>query len=99
MNDITYAVKFGFKVHDDKEQQGVFRCKEVFSTIEEAKADVYETFRSTIQTTFPNAKNTGLTMFERHGNGTNMFHKDDELFGAMGGGFDGGEFCIYIIRA
>jgi len=92
MEDITYKIKFGFRVYDDAEQTGVFRCEDTFPTIEDAQKEVAKTFKSTIQKTFPNAKNTGLITKAKYINGI-------DVFGRMDGTFTGGEFYIEIVRA
>jgi len=100
---IPYQIQCGVNLFEEN-KSGVFGKPEYFTTIEEAKDEVIETYNSTIKEMFPDAECGELIMVSdlKCDCGSNIesakYEDGTFLIGRMDGEFDGGEFYVEIVK-
>ena len=103
-NNIKYQVRFGVNLFEEG-KSGVFGKPTLFTNIEDAKKEVFETYNSAIKEMFPDAECGELIMISdlKCDCGCNYesakYENGPELVGRMDGNFDGGEFYVEIVKA
>jgi len=103
-NNIKYQVRFGVNLFEEG-KSGVFGKPTLFTNIEDAKKEVFETYNSAIKEMFPDAECGELIMISdlKCDCGCNMESakyegSEVELFGRMEIEFEGGEGYVEIVK-